>query len=104
CARLRRGEWLAASITAAEVNAGGRTELLERMAETSLLDVTAGPDQVTLLWSSSYPAPLVRVKLEGQSVLMALDTGASVLLLDRSAARRVGVPLVGGEWSTFWLG
>ena len=104
CARLRRGEWLAAAATAPGINAGGRVELLERMAETPPLALTAGPDQITLLWSSAYPTPLVRVKVEGQSVLMALDTGASGVLIDKSAARRLGVSPVGGDFTTLWLG
>jgi hypothetical protein len=44
------------------------------------------------------------VKLNGESVLMAVDTGASDLIVDASAARRVGLVTVPGEWSTFWNG
>jgi hypothetical protein len=48
--------------------------------------------------------PLVRVKLNGESMLMALDTGASDLLLDQSAFRRCRVQPVGGRSTTFWCG
>ena len=103
-ARIRRGEYAAAAAMAAEVNQEGRTELLKRMAEQPPYQITAGPKQAKLVWNRAYPVPLVRVKLNGQSVLMALDTGANDLLLDESAARRCKVERLPAQHAEFWCG
>ena len=103
-ARVRRGEYAAAAEMAGDVDQEGRTALLERMAEGPIYQVTAGPDRIDLPWTRAYPVPLVRVKLNGQSVLMALDTGSSDLLIDESAARRYRVDRVPGQRIEFWSG
>ena len=49
--------------------------------------------------------PLVRVKLNGQSVLMAIDTGARDLMLDELVrARRVKVQRLPAQSRVFWNG
>jgi hypothetical protein len=48
--------------------------------------------------------PLVRVKLNGTTVLMALDTGAGDLLVDQSFAKRCGISPLAGESAVFWNG
>src|SRR2546426_550982 len=78
--RVRRGEYAAAAAMAGDVDQEGRVALLERMSESPIYEVTAGPDRIDHPWTRAYPVPLVRVKLNGQSVLMALDTGSSDLL------------------------
>jgi hypothetical protein len=44
------------------------------------------------------------VKLNGQSVLMAIDTGARDVLLDQSVARRCKVRELPGQRIEFWMG
>src|SRR5439155_245306 len=92
---------MAARDTAGHGDDPGR---LERMPEGPIYQVTAGPDRIDLPWTRAYPVPLVRVKLNGQSVLMALDTGSSDLLIDESAARRYRVDRVPGQRIEFWSG
>lgn len=102
-ARLRRGDFGGAATLAGVAGQPGRAAQLEALAAAPPEAVTV-PDEVAVLWSRSHPVPLVRVRLEGQSVLMALDTGAAGLVLDQSAARRLAVRLEGGEWPSFWMG
>jgi hypothetical protein len=101
--RLRRGDWAGAAALAPDAGQAGRVELLRRMAEEGAWAVS-GPDTVKLMLARVAPVPLVRVRLNGQSVLFAVDTGASDLLLDQSAARRCDVPAVGGQSLVFWNG
>ena len=103
-ARLRRGDFAAAAGMADQVGEAGRVQMLERMADQGVYEITAGLDSTTLRFSRSYPVPLVRVRLNGQSVLMAIDTGADDILVDESVARRVGVKAVGGDRPAFWNG
>lgn|GEM_PF-3588271 len=103
-ARLRRGDWTGAAALAPEVEQHGRVAMLERLAAEPPYAIVAGPEISEALWTRAFPTPLVRVRLDGESVLMAVDTGASDLLVDESAARRIGIAPVGGEWSTFWNG
>lgn len=103
-ARLRRGDWAGAAKLAEEAGQPGRAAQLEKLAEAPPYVLAGEPREVTLLWSRPHPVPLVRVKLEGESVLMALDTGANDIVVDRSASRRLSVPLLAGEWPTFWMG
>jgi hypothetical protein len=103
--KVRRGEYGAAADLAEAAGQGGREALLRALAARhDVCTVGAGPESVTLLWVRSYPVPLVRVKLNGQSVLMAIDTGAPGLLLDESAARRARVEVLPSQASTFWCG
>jgi aspartyl protease/tetratricopeptide repeat protein len=101
---LRRGRWTAAAGLAAEVNQVGRVPLLRQLAEREPYRIAAGPEQARVPWARAYPVPLVRVKLNGQSVLMALDTGAPDLLLDRRAARQAKVRLWPAQSVVFWCG
>ena len=103
-ARLRRGEYAAAAELAPLVNQEGRRELLTRLAERAPYEITAGPDHVTLPFALAYPIALVRVKLNGQLVLMAVDLGTSDLLIDNMAARRFKVQPVAGQSVVFWSG
>jgi hypothetical protein len=103
-ARLRQGEWAKAAEMAPQMNEAGRVPLLERLAEHPPYRVTAGPDEVRVPWTKGYPVPLVRVKLNGLSVLMAIDTGARDLILDQSFARRTGVLTMPTQVPVFWDG
>jgi hypothetical protein len=102
--RLRRGDWAGAAKLAEEAGQPGRVPLLEKLAETPPYQLEAEPKEVRLIWSRTHPVPLIRVKLEGESVLMALDTGAGDVVVDRSVARRLNVQLLPGEWPAFWMG
>ena len=101
-ARLRRGAYAAAAELAAEAGAEGRTPLLETLAADGAWVVSGG--EASLLWKRSHPVPLVRVKLNGHPVLMALDTGAGDLIVDKSHARRCGIAPIVGEALVFWNG
>jgi hypothetical protein len=103
-AKLRRHDWAGAAALAPEVSQQGRVALLERLAEEPPYAIAAGPERGEALWVRSFPVPLVRVRLDGESVLMAIDTGTTDLLVDESAARRLGLSMLPGEWTTFWNG
>ena len=103
--RLRRGQYAGAAELAEEAGQPGRAPLLRLLAEgDGPYAITAGPEEAKLFFVRSYPIPLVRVKLNGQSVLMAVDTGAGDLLLDNSAARRCKVTVFPEQTTTFWSG
>ena len=102
-ALVRTGNYAGAAALAPEVQLDGRVPLLERMAE-GCYEITAGPAEATVLFNRAHPVPLVRVKLNGQSVLMAVDTGANDLLLDESAARRCRVDVLPSHSTTLWTG
>ena len=102
-ARLRRGEYASAAAIAPAAGVEGRVGLLERLAADGAW-VVRGNGGASLLWKRAFPVPLVRVKLNGQTVLMALDTGTGDLLLDQAAARRCGVSAVAGQSLVFWNG
>jgi hypothetical protein len=102
--RLRRQDWAAAAEMCAEVHQDGRAALLRAMAETPSYVLGDGPDRVTLQWVKAFPVPLVRVKLNGTSVLMGVDTGANDLLLDASFARRLKVLSQPAKHAQFWNG
>ena len=102
-ARLRLGEYGAAAELAEAVGQAGRAPLLSELAEGGAYRVT-GPREVRVPFTRLWPVPLVRVRLNGQSVLMVLDTGAGDLLLDDSAARRCGVKTLPSETQALWSG
>jgi len=103
-ARLRRQKWTEAAAMTDDVNDGGRAPLLQALAESPPFQIKAAPKEMTLMWSRSYPVPLVQVKLNGERVLMALDTGASDLLLDPMWVSRANVTKVPGQTLVFWCG
>jgi hypothetical protein len=103
-ARLRLGAYARAADMATAMSQEGRAELLRRLADQPPYVIAAGPDHATIPFARMYPVPLVSVRLNGESVLMALDTGAGDLLLDESAFRRCRVQPVGGRSTTFWCG
>ena len=102
--RLRRGEWAAAAAMAEGQDEEGRKAMLEKLAEAPPFELAPGPDHATLFLERLWPVPLVRVKLNGQFVLMAIDLGAPELLLDPSAMRTSRAQPVAGERSILWNG
>jgi hypothetical protein len=101
---VRLGRFEQAADMTPLVSQQGRAELLRLMAEKPPYIIAAGPEHAKIAFARAYPAPLVHVKLNGESVLMALDTGAADLLVDESAARRCKVQPVGGQSTVFWCG
>lgn len=102
---LRRGAWARAAELAPDAGDAGRVPLLEAMAAEPPYRIASAPRAlVRVPWQRSYPTPLVRVKLNGESMLMALDTGARDLLLDTWAARRAQVRELPSQSRVFWNG
>jgi len=102
-ARLRNGDWAAAAKLAPDVNDAGRVALLEAMAADPPYAISGEP-RTRLFWVRQYPVPLVRVRLNGQSVLMAIDTGAADMLLDPMWVSRAKVKTFTGQSLAFWTG
>ncbi|HEY6866690.1 MAG TPA: aspartyl protease family protein [Candidatus Eisenbacteria bacterium] len=100
-ARLRLGEYGAAAELAEAVGEPGRAPLLQQLAEGGAYLVT-NPREVRVQFARLWPVPLVRVGLNGQSVLMAIDTGVGDLLIDESAARRCGIKTLPAESPALW--
>ena len=103
-ARIRLAKYAEAAGVADDLGQPGRAEMLRAFAEAAPYQVTGGPDVARILWVRTHPTPLVRVKLNGRSVLMAIDTGASDLLLDPSAMRRANVRKLSAQRTEFWSG
>ena len=101
--RLRRHEWAAAAEMAESQGEGGRRELLERLAASPEVP-PAGAERASLPFQRAWPVPLVRVKLNGQLVTMAVDFGSNELLLDPGATANCHVSIVPGERTVGWSG
>jgi tetratricopeptide (TPR) repeat protein len=100
--RLRSCDYAAAAAMAPAAGEDGRVALLQSMATDGAWVVSGSGTE--LLWKRTFPVPLVRVKLNGHSVLMALDTGAGDLLVDQSCAKRCGITPLAGQSLVFWNG
>ena len=103
-ARLRLGHWEAAAALAEELGQPGRAALLRRLAEPEGAWKVEGTGTVQIPWIRCWPVPIVKAKLNGQSVLLAIDTGVADLILDPSAARRCGVALMPEQVPVAWNG
>ena len=103
-AALRRGDWSGATDRAEAAGLGGREPQLRRLAEAGDAWRIEGPEAVTLRWVRAWPVPLVRARLAGQSVLLAVDTAAPGLLLDENLARRWKVETWSASMPVFWSG
>ena len=103
-ARAQRGAWVAAAPLAEELGDPGRAEMLRMLDATTPLRLTAGPDETRIPWRRAYPVPIVRVRLNGRLVLMAIDTGVRDLLLDPSAVRGSDVQSFPSRSLVSWLG
>jgi hypothetical protein len=104
-ARLRRGRYSEAALMASQVNDQARVPMLELLAEHPPYRIAGdAPEETRIPWNKGYPVPLMRVKLNGQSLLMALDTGAGDLILDPQYARTAGVRTLPTQSLMFWDG
>jgi hypothetical protein len=103
-ARLRRHEYALAAPMAEAQGEPGRRALLERLdGKWPPATAPTGPDAV-LGFVRAWPVPLVRVTMNRQSLLMAVDPGAGELLIDPMAARRCRIEMVAGERTAAWCG
>ncbi len=103
-AKVRLGRYADAAPLAEELGDIGRAEMLRVLAEQPALQVTAGPDESRIPWARIYPVPLVKARVNGQVMLMALDPGARDVLLDPKAVRRASVRSLSGQSPLSWLG
>ncbi len=103
-ARLRRGRWKSAAELAEMVGEPGRAALLQRIADDEAAWHVEGPTHVTLPWIRCWPVPIVKVRLNGQPVLMAVETGVADLVLDPATARRCNVTLLPEQAPLDWGG
>jgi hypothetical protein len=101
---VRLGNYEHAATSAAWAEESGWGSLYDSLAASPPYRFATPPSLATVPWTRAYPIPLVRVKLNGQSVLMAIDTGASDLLIDESAARRCKVRALPAQRLEFWSG
>jgi hypothetical protein len=101
---LRAGRLAEAAALCDAAGQPGRADQLRRMAERGAYRITAGPDRGEVMFERLWPAPLVKVKLNGITVLMAIDTGADDLLLDDSAARARRVEVGAAQSTASWAG
>ena len=103
-ARLRLGHWEAAAALAEEAGQTGRASLLRRLAEPAGAWTIQGAGTIQIPWIRCWPVPIVKAKLNGQNVLLAIDTGVADLILDPSAARLCGVTLMPEQMPVLWNG
>lgn len=99
---LRRGDWKAASAMAEGQNDPGRVAQLEWLSEREAYALTG--ERGLLQFERPWPVPLVKVKLNGTYVLMAIDLGAPTTLLDPVALRVYRAKPLTGERSVLWNG
>jgi tetratricopeptide (TPR) repeat protein len=95
-ARIRRGDWAGAAGIADAAGQPGRVALLEELAREGAYQLPAAPpERVEVPWARAFPVPLVKVRLNGEPVLMAISTGV---------ARRTGVRSIAAETPVYWSG
>ncbi len=100
--RLRRGDWAAAAGMSEELGDEGRKPLLEYLAGANPMRITGERAQV--LFERPWPAPLLKVRLNGATVLMLVDSGTPGLLIDRQAMIVNKVREIGGQRLAVWDG
>ena len=101
---VRLGRWSEAADLSEAAGQPGRADAAAPLAERGAYQITAGPERASRSFARTWPTPLVNVKLNGQMVLMAVDTGADDLILDDSAARVAGIAVSGTQHLVFWNG
>jgi hypothetical protein len=101
-ARLRLGKWAEAETLSEALQDGGRRPLLEFLASNPPMAVKG--TRAKLAFDKIWPAPLVKVKLNGATVLMMVDTGTPGLLIDKMTATQEKVKLIEGQRLTMWTG
>lgn len=102
-ARIRRGEFTAAAELADSLGATGHAEMLRRLAEGDTYRIS-GRSETSMPFQRAFPLPLVRVKINGQRALMAVETGAGDLLIDDYFARQLKVSMLPASQPVLWNG
>jgi hypothetical protein len=74
------------------------------LASESTLQISGGREEAALFYVRNFPTAIVRAKLNGQTCLLAVDTGTNDFLLDEGWSRRTNVRMISGEWTTLWNG
>ena len=100
--RLRRQDWAGALALCETVGDEGRQPLLEHLTTAEPMRVTGERARIAI--QRVWPAPLVRVKLNGTLVLMVVDTGTPGVLIDKAAATQRKVTLLAGQRLVQWGG
>lgn len=100
--KLRRADWAGAAALCEVAGDEGRKGLLEHLAGAEPTRVTGQKASVAI--QRVWPAPLVRVKLNGTTVLMLVDTGTPGLFVDKQAATQQKVVLLPGQRVAVWGG
>lgn len=101
-ARLRRAEWNEAEEMCVDLGDDGRKPLLERLAEGPPTGVQG--ERAQMFFERIWPAPLVKVILNGRLVLMMVDTGTPGLLLDPTTVKVDRVTRLAGQRLAVWTG
>ena len=101
-ARLRLGKWTDAATMCDDLQDEGRKPLLEYLANNPPMAVTG--ERTRVPFDKIWPAPLLKVRLNGATVLMMVDTSTPGLLIDRMAATQNKVKLLEGQRLTGWTG
>jgi hypothetical protein len=102
-ALTRQSRYADAAALADSLDLAARAEMLHRMAADSTY-LLSGEAEAKIAFRRLTPAPLVSVKLNGQSVLMAVDLGAGDLMLDDFVARQCKVELLSASGQVPWDG
>jgi hypothetical protein len=103
-AAIRRGDWKTAAAQAEAVNDAGRSEVLQKLSNSEPYKLRDGRESGRVSFERAWPVPLVPVKVNGLSVLMAVDPGAPGLIVDPAVMRLQHLPPVPGESSVLWNG
>jgi hypothetical protein len=101
-AHLRRAEWSAAAEMSEEQGDDGRKPVFEKLAEGDTMLVQG--ERGHLLFEKIWPAPLIKVKLNGTQVVMLVDSSTPGLLVDPMAVSQDKVVKIGGQRLTPWMG
>lgn len=101
-ARLRLGKWTDAAAMAEDMEDEGRKPLLEYLANNPPMESKG--ERAKVPFDKIWPAPLVKVRLNGATVLMMVDTSTPGLLVDKMAATQNKVKLIEGQRLTNWTG
>jgi hypothetical protein len=102
--RLRRGDWKGAAELAEAAGDDGQLPMLERLQQLDAYALLPGTESTSIGFDRLFPAPLVRVKLNGQQVLAVIDPGCPSVIVDRSASKLQKLELLPGERSVSWIG
>ncbi len=105
--RLRQGRWADAAELAEAAGQPGRRNALLAESELTPCLITAAPadgreDHVPFVLS--FPVPCVRALVDGESVLLAIDTGVSCVLLDDGMTRRARLRVQNERTPLDWMG